>query len=134
MVIPYLKFQGDCEEAFTLYAEAFSGKIEWISRHSPEAGSPAALEGKVMHAHVSLGEMGALNGSDAEKPVIFGDAINLIVHCSTRAQAQKIMDTLSRDGAVVAAFTPNPPPDDNSLCADVKDKFGYSWWLVCPAE
>lgn len=134
MIIPYLHFQGNCEEAFNLYAEVFSGKIEYISRHSEQAGSPEALFGKVMHAHLSLGEMGAFDGSDWEQPLDYGNAIALIIHCKSRIKAQEIVDGLSRSGSVISDFKPNPPPDDDSLCGVVKDKFGYQWIVVSPNE
>jgi len=132
MLIPYMSFNGNCEEALHLYEEAFGGKIEYVSRWSEETGG--ALAGKVMHAHVSLSEFGALNAGDTETPVVFGNAISLLVHFDNAEKAKAAAAKLAEGGALVQDFTANPPPDDGSLCAVINDKFGYAWILVCPNE
>ena len=133
MLMPYLSFNGDCEEALGLYADAFSGKIEYMSRWALPVCAPA-LEGKVMHAHVTFGETGAINAGDTEEPVVFGNAISLIVHFETEARANGVAAKLAAGGTLVQDFTPNPPPDDGSMCGVICDKFGYTWILVCPTE
>lgn len=46
MIMPYLHFNGNCEEAFKFYAEAFKGKIQHLSRFDNNPNN------KVMHATV----------------------------------------------------------------------------------
>ncbi|MDL2318897.1 VOC family protein [Eubacteriales bacterium OttesenSCG-928-A19] len=133
MVMPYLHFQMNCEEAFTRYASIFGGKIEGISRFTPQTGSPA-LNGKVMHATVSLGTKGSLSGADQEEPVPQSNAMELLVHCATASEARHILDALARDGQLLSDLTPHPPPDDAGMGALVRDKYGYCWIITAPNE
>src|SRR3954468_18091106 len=63
----YLFFNGECEEAFKLYAKVLGGKIEMMMTHE---GTPAegqvspSWRGKIMHARMSVGDQ-VLMGSDA---------------------------------------------------------------------
>jgi len=131
MLIPYMSFNGNCEEALHLYAEAFGGKIEYVSRWSEQTGN-SALAGKVMHAHVSLGEFGVLNAGDTETPVVFGNAISMLARFDDATKAKAAAAKLYEGGALVQDFTANPPPDEGSMCAVISDKFGYTWIFACP--
>lgn len=133
MVMPYLHYQGNCEEAFRLYASVFGGKIEGLSRYTEATGS-AAMVGKVMHAYVSLGDKGGVSGSDQEEAVEHGSAMKLLVHCASVAQAQKIIDALAREGNEISRLTPHPPPDDGGMGALVQDTYGYIWIITAPNE
>ena len=55
-IIPYLSFQGNCEEAVKAYIEAFGGEILFISRWN-ESNFDVTPEqvGKVMHVEFILG-------------------------------------------------------------------------------
>lgn len=133
MVIPYLSFQGNCEEAFMRYAQVFGGKIVYLSRFSTETGSPA-LVGKVMHAQVDIGD-GCIAGSDHETPPDHGQSVRLMVHCKTAQEAQTCIDGLSEGGgAVLSGLTPHPPPDDEGMGALVRDPYGYTWILTAPND
>ena len=56
MIMPYLHFNGNCEEAFNFYAEAFGGKSK--------ACHDSITSNKVMHSQVMLTETGGVSGSD----------------------------------------------------------------------
>jgi PhnB protein len=66
-LIPYLVFNGQCEEAFKFYAECLGGKIEAMM---PHRGTPVEQhvssdwQDKILHARLNTGE-GVLMGSDA---------------------------------------------------------------------
>ena len=49
-VIPYLAFNGNCEEALNVYIQAFGGKILFLSRWTEDNFdvSPKQI-GKIMH-------------------------------------------------------------------------------------
>ena len=49
-IIPYLSFQGDCEEALNAYIAAFGGEILYLSRWSEDTCEIPQQIGKVMHA------------------------------------------------------------------------------------
>ncbi len=132
MIIPYLVFEGNCEEAIALYCEALNGKLEYASRFTAETGSPA-LVGKIMHMQISFGDS-ALCGADQEEAVSHGEAMKLLIHLGTAAEANKVMDALAVGGHVLQRLAPNPPPDEGGSCAQVCDKFGYTWILTAPSE
>ena len=63
---PYLSFKGQCEEAFTFYAQCLGGRLGAIFRYagSPMADSvPSDWQDRVMHASLALGDQ-ALMGAD----------------------------------------------------------------------
>ena len=132
MVIPYLSFQGNCEEALHFYASVFGGKVEYLSRYTKETGSPP-LVGKVMHAQVSIGK-GAIAGADHEGPVRHDESIKLMVHCASASEAQTYFDALAESGHAIHRLTPHPPPDDGGMGALVRDKYGYAWILTAPND
>lgn len=130
MIIPYLLFEGNCEEAIALYTKVFGGKTQHLSRHSEETGGPK-LSGKVMHAQVSFGES-AICCSDQSEPVRHSEAIRLLVHCGSAAEANAAFEALAAEGQALQPLTPFPPPDDDGMGALVRDKYGYEWILTAP--
>ena len=55
-IIPYLSFNGDCEEAINTYIEAFGGEINFLSRWSEDTVKVTPDQiGKVMHVEFALG-------------------------------------------------------------------------------
>lgn len=133
MATPYLHFTGNCEEALALYAKAFGGTIEGISRYTEETGG-AQLEGQVMHATVSLGKHGCISGADYAEPVQHGNSMQLLVHCQSMREAEQIMETLSAGGEIINRLTPHPPPDDAGMGALLRDAYGYVWIVTAPNE
>ena len=62
---PYLAFPGTCEEAFTFYAEVFSGVVTGVNRYGE--GSPFPVPDgwgeKIIHAELTAGGI-VIYGSD----------------------------------------------------------------------
>jgi PhnB protein len=135
MVIPYLSFCGDCEEALKRYSAIFGGEILGLSRFTPETGSPA-LVGKVMHAEVKVGNsiIAGSDGGDPKELTQYRDTVSLMVHCVTRAEAEKRLGMLAEGGQVLQRLSPHPPPDDGGMGALVRDKYGYKWIMTAPND
>jgi PhnB protein len=135
VVIPYLSFCGNCEEALNLYASVFGGEITMLSRFTRETGSEA-LAGQVMHAEAFVGNsvVAGADGGDPEKLAQHHDTVCLMVHCTTRAEAEKCFNALAEGGQPLQRLTPHPPPDDGGMGALVRDKFGYKWILTAPND
>jgi PhnB protein len=130
---PYLNFNGDCEAAFTFYAECFDGTLGEIFRYagSPmEDQVPADLHDKVMHAsitaagHVLMG--GDVPPDKYEKPKGF----SLSLQMNDVAHAERIFQQLSNGGAIVM-------PLEKTFWAArfgmVVDRFGIPWMINCDA-
>ena len=134
MIMPYLNFSGDCEEAFRLYQRAFDGQEPLLARYgdAPESAYPdldAAQKNKVMHGHVMLTETGGVSGADAIWPFEKGSAVNIHVYCPSPEKAKAAFAVLAEEGETVGELAPNPPPHDNGISGMVKDKFGFVWVL-----
>lgn len=134
MIMPYLNFSGDCEEAFRLYQRAFDGQEPLLARYgdAPDSAYPDMDEkqkAKIMHGHVMLTETGGVSGADAIWPFEKGSAVNIHVYCVSLDAAKKAFDVLAEEGAVIGELAPNPPPHDNGVSGMVKDKFGFVWVL-----
>ncbi len=132
MIVPYLSFQGNCEEAIALYASVLGGKVEHLSRFTEHTGGPA-LCGKVMHMQMSF-DGGAICGADQYGPVEHGKAVSLLIHCKNAAEANGILNAFAAEGETLQHLTPHPPPDDGGMGALARDKFGYIWILTAPND
>ncbi len=132
MIIPYLYFQGNCEEAISLYCETLGGHVEFMSRYTPETGG-SALGGKVMHVEMSFGT-GKLAAGDRAESVQRTDGMMLMVHCATAAEANRILERFGAQGTVLQRLMPHPPPDDGGMGALVCDAYGVTWILTAPND
>lgn len=130
MIMPYLHFNGNCEEAFNFYAEAFGGKIDSLSRYDDNPNN------KVMHAQVMLTETGGVSGSDRseEEGHIQILPIEILVHLPSREKVERVLKKLSEGGTNISEFEPHPPPDDDGGGASVTDKYGYTWILCAVVD
>lgn len=134
MVMPYLNFTGECEEAFRLYQRAFDAQEPVLARYGDapqDAEHPMSDEqqNKIMHGHIMLTETGGISGADAVWPVQKGSAVNIHVYCDDADKAQKAFRILAEEGTVLGALQKNPPPHDDGISGMVTDKFGFSWVL-----
>jgi PhnB protein len=127
----YLNFRGECEAAFTLYADCLDGTLGEIFRYagSPLADqAPADWQHKVMHGSVAIGEhvlMGADVAPDKyEKPQGF----SLSLQIKSTTQAERIFHRLAEDGTIVM-------PLEKTFWAArfgvLVDRFGIRWLINC---
>ncbi len=127
----YLSFNGQCEEAFKLYAKCLNGKIEFMMKNgeSPMADkTPPELKNNVMHATLLFGDQ-SLMGADAppqyySTPQGFSVSINV----KDVAEAERIFKELSAGGNVKM-------PLEKTFWAErfgmFIDRFGTPWMINC---
>src|SRR5215213_7977534 len=119
---PYLFFNGNCEEAFNVYAKLLGGKIEMMMAHK---GSPAEAHvapewgDKIMHARLSLGDQ-VLMASDAPPDrsdgVMKGFSASLNV--DSAAEAERIFEALAQGGTVKMPIQSSRPSGQSaSACS-----------------
>ena len=128
---PYLNFNGQCKEAFELYAKVLGGKIEGMMTwgESPAAGhAPAEMHDKILHAYMVVGDQ-ALMASDSppenyEKPQGTYVAINL----TDTQEGQRIFDALAENGTVQMPFEKTFWADGFGMLVD---RFGTPWMVNC---
>lgn len=131
-VIPYLTFNGDCEEAVGAYVDAFGGEILYMSRWDRDNAERPEQAGKVMHVEFTLGgtRMSAGDNFDFSGENI---PIRLMVHMDSMEEASRAIGTLMQGGgAVVSPLRPHPAPDDGGCGSMTRDRFGYLWIITCP--
>jgi PhnB protein len=131
--VPYLVFQGNCEEAMTFYAKALGGKIESIYRFKeapPDMPRHEGMDDKIMHVHV-VAEGAELMGSDAppqyyQKPQ--GTSVSL--HVETAGDAERIFNALAGGGQVTMPIAKTFWAERFGM---LTDRYGIPWMVDCPA-
>lgn len=123
MLTPYLKFNGNCEEAFNFYADCFGGGKTDFARLNNDPRNP------IMHASVSFTQYeGCIMGADVEESVVIsGMAICVVL--PSREVIEDISVKLAEGGRLVQSFTPHPEPHQEDGGAEVLDRFGYTWYF-----
>jgi PhnB protein len=100
---PYLNFDGDCEEAFQLYAKVLGGSIQGVFHfgQSPMAGHYGKeWDGKVMHISMLVGDQ-VIAGSDAPVPHFQQPTgMRVCLELGNEAEAERIYPALSEAGKV----------------------------------
>ena len=132
-MIPYLHFDGCCEEAFGVYAKVQGGEILVMMRHE---GTPAAdhvppeWRNKIIHARLKAGEH-VMMGSDAP-PGHFAPmkGFSVSLHPETGAEGRRVFDALAEGGSVQMPFQPTFWSSQGfGMCTD---RFGVPWMVNCP--
>ena len=130
-VNPYLNFNGNCKEAFTLYQQVLGGTIEAMFTHG---GTPAAehvppdWHDKIMHASLRL-DNATLMGSDS--PPGMYDApkgIFVSLNIGDVAQGERVFNALSESGSVIMPFEETFWAHRFGMCVD---RFGIPWMVNC---
>ncbi|MCL1823545.1 MAG: VOC family protein [Oscillospiraceae bacterium] len=121
ITMPYLRFHGNCEEAFNFYAECFGSHSLNFSRLNNDPNNP------IMHAHLMFDETSGIAGSDGDSPI--PENFDILVIFQTREEVDAVFAKLSAGAKSTSDFKPHPPPDDKGGGSSVVDKYGYSWFL-----
>ncbi|RYZ87589.1 MAG: VOC family protein [Proteobacteria bacterium] len=135
--MPYLYFDGECEDAITFYQSVLGGEIPYIGRYGDmPAGENGEIEqpddaDKVMHVSLELGDGFKILASDVPsnnpgfsfKP---GNNVALSIDAKSRQEADKIFFGLSEGGVVTM-----PIADTfwGAYFGMWTDKFGISWMV-----
>jgi PhnB protein len=130
-LIPYLMFNGNCEEALNFYTKALGGEIVHLSRYE---GSPiesmASDKQKIMHATLIAKDimiMGADDGHE-EKENRGSGAIHLNINFNNPDEEEKIFNALVEGGR---STMPLQDTFWGSKFGMLTDKFGINWMLNC---
>ena len=136
----YLKFNGNCREAFDFYKSALGGEYSYISTFGdmpPQKGMPPLPEAdreKIMHVSLPVSEETILMGSDTTNafggPVSFGNNFSISLDPGNRSEADRLFAALSEGGKITM-------PLDEMFWGDyfgsLTDKFGINWMVNCNA-
>ena len=130
-LIPYLAFNGQCEEALTFYRDCLNGQIERTLYYGKDQDIgmeiPDHVVGQVMHMALRIGD-DAIMGSDHMEPVSKDGNITLNMEFSQVEELESVFNALSTGGEVTM-----PLQDTfwNARFGTLTDKFGTKWTLNC---
>jgi PhnB protein len=129
-VLPYLFFEGRCDEALEFYQRAVGATVTQLMRYrespAPEMCNGSVPGDKVMHASFRIGtaDILASDGNCSGKPAYQGFGLSLTV--ATPADAERLFNGL-RDGGEVRA--PLSPTFFSPSFGMVSDRFGILWMV-----
>ncbi|WP_292067162.1 VOC family protein [Mesorhizobium sp.] len=127
-VTPFLMFEGQAEEAMTLYCETIpESRVLDVTRYGPDEDGP---EGTIKLARASIGgtEIMIFN-SPVHHAFTFTPAASLFVDCSSDQEQEHIIGVLSKDGAFLM---PAGNYGFSRRFAWFNDRFGVSWQINLP--
>jgi PhnB protein len=127
----YVNYGGNCEEAFSLYAQQLGGRILMVTRHGDVPGGRVPREdwkGKVLHARLEIGGT-ELFGADIPDAQPMRSAY-LSLTLGSVEEAERVYALLSDRGEI---FMRMEETFFASRFAMLRDRFGTSWMLLGPA-
>lgn len=136
-ILPYLFFNGRCEEAVMFYKQALGGEIEMLMRwkDNPDLPKDGCAPGmqvdpeQIMHASLKVGDavLMASDGMPQEKSAFQGFSISLTARSD--AECDRWFAALAEGGQVQM-------PLGKTFFAQrfgaVADRFGVSWMIIVP--
>lgn len=132
----YLLFNGDCEEAFNFYKNAFGKEFQMISRFKdmpPAVGQApmnSELSERIMHISLPISNetvlMGSDGGVDWASQYRVGNNFSVSVSAESKKEADRLFNALS-DGGIVTM-----PMQDTfwgEYFGMLVDKFEIGWMI-----
>ncbi len=130
----YLSFDGNCEEAFSLYAKAFGGEARFM-RAEGVPGIPAEMGNKILHTQLEISGGDTLMGSDsfpmegspAYQP---GNNQSVCITPPSKEEADRLFAILSEGGSNIMPMS----EQFFGYFGCFIDRFGINWMIVIPNE
>ncbi len=132
-LIPYINFNGNCEEAVKFYQSAIGGEAQILhykdAPANPDFPISEGSQNLVLHAELRKdGHVIRFADNFPGTPFSQGNAISLALELPTAEETRRIFTALSQEGEVEmdlqeTFFSP--------LYAKFTDKFGVHWQLHC---
>ncbi|NLR82230.1 VOC family protein [Chitinophaga eiseniae] len=125
----YLTFNGNCREAMTFYRECLGGKLilQTIGESPASINMPACMRSLILHSSLTKGSL-VINGTDMvpESGLTTGNAVSLLLNCSTEREARVFYAKLATDGV---ATHPLESTFWGALFGGLTDKYGTHWLI-----
>ncbi len=130
-MMPYLQFQGNCEEALSYYKNILDGRIEIVSRYdNPAMNAPDDFKNKILHAAFYFGKYQLFASDTMPKKTgePFHPNISLSLGLHDEEYAKNIFDRLSAEGKIHVPFKKQFWGDWHG---NFTDRFGIRWMVNC---
>jgi PhnB protein len=128
-LVPYLHFNGDCEEALTTYQKILGGEINVVNRYdNPAMNAPEEYKNKILHASYSFGGNTILASDTMPgKSLTRGTGdVSLSISVSSPEEGQKIFDQLLEGGKLHFPFKRQ---FWGAWHGNFTDRFGIHWMV-----
>ena len=132
-LIPYIVFNGNCEDAVTFYQAALGGESQILrfgdAPPNPAFKLPDHVKNLVMHAELRKdGHIIRFSDTLPDTPYNAGNNISFSLEFETKEATSAMFEALSKDGKVEMElqetfFSP--------LYGKFTDKFGVIWQVSC---
>ena len=130
-IVPYLSFDGQCEEAFKFYEQVLGGKIVAMIPHAgtpAEAHVPPEWKDRIMHARLQVHGAELMGGDSPPGTYEARKGMCASLHIDDPAEAERIFHRLA-EGASVQM------PIQETFWAHrfamLTDRFGTPWMINC---
>jgi PhnB protein len=127
LIAPYLRFNGNCEEAFDLYRRAFEGELLSLQRYGDVPGFAEIGADQILHAQLRLTGDSYIMGSDTGEDIVPGSSVYISLELTDEALAQRAWALLADGGSVLMEL-------DSTFFAklhgSVADKYGFVWMFT----
>lgn len=130
--IPYVSFNGNCEEAIRFYHSVLGGELQILRFKDLPAEENIRIsdnwKDKVMHGSIHLGNDNYLYFSDSwdETPLEYGTNCTIHLQVDSSEDAYNHFNNLSAGGNI---SMPAGKTFWNSIYGSFIDKFGISWGI-----
>jgi predicted 3-demethylubiquinone-9 3-methyltransferase (glyoxalase superfamily) len=115
-ITPCLWFDGQAEEAATLYTSIFPDS-EIVSVSRAPADNPSTKAGEVLLVSFTISGQ-PFTGLNGGPQFQFTEAVSFEIDCADQAEVDRYWDALVTDGG------------EHGQCGWLKDRFGVSWQVV----
>ena len=131
----YLRFKGNCKEAFDFYKKVFNSEVLHVSTFGEmpsKEGQPEVsddMKDKIMHIAITIGDsmlMGSDTNEEWSKNFNQGNNFSINVKVDSKEQANQIFEDLSKEGTVTM---PIEKTFWGSYFGSCEDRFGINWMI-----
>jgi len=129
--IPYLYFNGQCQEALKFYEKVFNGKIAMMMTYgqSPAAQHvPAEMRDQVIHARLDIGSYILLASDAPHDKFAPPQGFSISISVKDVAEADRVFNALVEKGSVQM---PIGPTFWSVRFGMLTDRFGVPWMVNC---
>ena len=128
MLIPHLRFCGDCEEAIVVYEKAFNTKAESVVYNRDYAPDECSDDNGIAHAVMNIhGQKIFLNDRFGNKDKSLNCAVHLIVMFTSVEELLACYEFFKEESTIIDPFEQLPYSE---LSGNFIDKFGVQWGFM----
>jgi PhnB protein len=128
-LVPYLIFNGNCEEALNFYKKALGGSIGQISRYADAPENQMGMDPqKIMHTHFAVDGNIMFMASDGPSDANDSGMVSLSLNMNDIGHTQNIFNSLTEGGMVTM---PLQETFWGATFGMLKDRYGIKWMLNC---